>query len=81
LTESGDAQVIDAEVVEPDDENRLETGSDSPEDAMRDPDGGGNRDRDMPLRRGPRSGQLMTLEDAADANRAAVQVHRLKKRC
>jgi hypothetical protein len=62
------AQAIDAEVVESGPVDRPE----APESEMRDADGGDVPDGDMP----PASG-LMTLEDAAEADRAARRHHRL----
>ena len=71
----GRAPVIDAEVVEPDDESDPETGPDSPRGEMRYPEAGDEPDRDMPSG----SGGLMTLEDAAEAERTAAHAHRAKR--
>jgi hypothetical protein len=69
------AQAIDAEVVEPA-ENDPARGPESPEGEMRYPEADDVPDRDMP----PASAGLMTLEAAADANRAAARVHRMRPR-
>ena len=63
------ADAIDAELVEPADESGPARGSESPENEMRYPDAGGDGGDDMP----PASGGLMTLEDAAEAERAHRQ--------
>ncbi len=60
------AQAIDAEVVDAADETGPERGPESPGDEMRDPGASDDADRDMP--RG--SEGLMTLEEAAEADRA-----------
>jgi hypothetical protein len=67
------AGAIDAEVVEPDDESAPERGPEPPENEMRDPEGYDDGDGDMPTG----GGGLMTLEDAAEAERTAARVHRL----
>jgi hypothetical protein len=75
LAESADVEVIDAELVDPPTEDGPESRPSSPEGAMRGPDADEVPVSDMP----PSSGGLMTLEGAADANRAAARVHRLKR--
>jgi hypothetical protein len=70
------AEVIDAEVVGPPTEDGPENGSRSTGDAMRAAEADDVAEGEIT----PGSGELMTLEDATEANRAAVQVHRLKKR-
>lgn len=67
------AQAIDAEVVEPADESDPARGPESSGGEMRDAETGDVPDGDMP----PGSG-LMTLEDAAEAERAAHQNYRLR---
>ncbi|WP_460356534.1 hypothetical protein [Mycobacterium sp. ZZG] len=59
------AQAIDAEVVEPADENDPARPAERPGDEMRDAEAGDVPGDDMP----PASGGLMTLEDAAEAAR------------
>jgi hypothetical protein len=76
LAKPADAEVIDAELVDPDAEGGPESRSSSSDDAMRYPEAGDVPDGDMP----PGNGGLMTLEDAAEANRAAARMHRLKRR-
>ncbi|MBY0290145.1 MAG: hypothetical protein K2X52_23825 [Mycobacteriaceae bacterium] len=65
------AQAIDAEVVEPDDANGPARPAEPRESEMRGPESGDDGDGDMPSGTG-----LMTLEDAAEAERA----HRVKPR-
>lgn len=65
------ADAIDAEIVDPADESGPERAAESPGDEMRYPDAGDDEDGDMP----PASGGLMTLEDAAEAER----VHRFNR--
>jgi hypothetical protein len=82
LADSADAEVIDAELADPPSPSGPENRPSSTGEAMRGPDRADDPDSDMPTRSGPPSRQpgtgLMTLEDAADANRT-VRVHRIRR--
>lgn len=69
---------IDAELADSDAEDGSENRPSSPEDAMRDPGAGDVPANDMPPSSGPRTGQLMTLEDAAEA-KPTMRVHRIMR--
>jgi hypothetical protein len=69
------ADAIDAELVEPETESGPARPAESPGDEMRGPEAGDVPDRDMPSGTG-----LMTLEDAAEAERAARRSHRPRYR-
>ena len=82
LVDPADADVIDAELVDSPSPGSPEYRPSSPGDAMRAPDAADDPENDMPPSSGPASREpgtgLMTLENAAEANRP-VRTVRLRR--